>query len=367
MIRTFHSVGQGAFYTEKFDNFTMVYDCGSKKEYIDKEIKTSFEKDEDVNLLFISHFHEDHINGLDTLLKWCNVEYVALPLLTDESKIELFCESFKSNNHFIDDLIFHPYNTIKSLSPETKVIFVKPFNIRDERETEIKLNDIDDKGHINSGTKILTDKLNPWIFVPSNYEVSNRVHTLTSKLKKLPFTTSSTQEFIKNWSKPSNRKEIKKCFNSLKGNPNQNSMTLYSGANEESVNIDVLNFQTLTGNLGFPFALYLSHHKYPTSGCLYFGDYEAKGSNRWDNIKRVYNRYWNDIDTIQIPHHGSIENYNVEINSRPEIISVISTGTNNRYRHPSSYVTSEIIKNRGYLCNVTEIPLSRVQYVVNKI
>jgi len=29
-IRTFHPVGQGAFYTEVFDNtFTMVYDCGT--------------------------------------------------------------------------------------------------------------------------------------------------------------------------------------------------------------------------------------------------------------------------------------------------------------------------------------------------
>lgn len=28
MIRTFHPIGQGAFYTEKFDDgFTVVYDC----------------------------------------------------------------------------------------------------------------------------------------------------------------------------------------------------------------------------------------------------------------------------------------------------------------------------------------------------
>lgn len=29
MIRTFHSIGQGAFYTEEFDDFRFVYDCGT--------------------------------------------------------------------------------------------------------------------------------------------------------------------------------------------------------------------------------------------------------------------------------------------------------------------------------------------------
>lgn len=31
MTRTFHAIGQGAFYTEKFENgFTIVYDCGGQ-------------------------------------------------------------------------------------------------------------------------------------------------------------------------------------------------------------------------------------------------------------------------------------------------------------------------------------------------
>ncbi|WP_038131796.1 hypothetical protein, partial [Vibrio genomosp. F10] len=29
MLRSFHSVGQGAFYTEEFSNFVSVYDCGT--------------------------------------------------------------------------------------------------------------------------------------------------------------------------------------------------------------------------------------------------------------------------------------------------------------------------------------------------
>ncbi len=366
MIRTFHSVGQGAFYTEKFDQFTMIYDCGSNKANIDKEIKSTFNKGDNVNVLFISHFHADHVNGLDTLLQWCNVKYVILPLLTDATKIELYLESYKLNNKFINDLIIEPSKTINNISSETKVIYVRPFDILNENDENEKLDlsDLFNEAEIDSGTKIHNSNIGEWLFVPSNYEVSNRVKELTSKLNKLKFDVSTTDGFIKNWKKPPNRKLIKSCFNSLKGNPNQNSMTLYSGANSEGVKIDHIHRSMMLGVNDILRAFY--HNEGYRSGCLYFGDYEAKDSELWSYVEIVYSKYWEDIDTIQIPHHGSIDNYNSEINSRDHVISVISTGTKNSYKHPSSHTTSEIIRNKGILCNVTEIPTTRVQYYVNE-
>ena len=65
LTRAIHPVGQGAFYSEIFSarkktRFTAVYDCGSNdKEYL----KTNIEKFGTVDLVFISHFHNDHING----------------------------------------------------------------------------------------------------------------------------------------------------------------------------------------------------------------------------------------------------------------------------------------------------------------
>lgn len=50
MIRTFHPVGQGAFYTEDFGDFRIVYDCGSSTErkktppLINKIIESAFVK-----------------------------------------------------------------------------------------------------------------------------------------------------------------------------------------------------------------------------------------------------------------------------------------------------------------------------------
>ena len=66
--RVIHSVGQGAFYTERIrtdgKTFNIVYDCGGATSYkvnrnkpiLEAEIKTFYDKNEDIDLLFISHF-----------------------------------------------------------------------------------------------------------------------------------------------------------------------------------------------------------------------------------------------------------------------------------------------------------------------
>ena len=65
------SVGQGLFYTGKINNeFNFVYDCGGENPYI-KEAVYKYLKEYDIkklDMLIISHFDDDHINGLPILL-----------------------------------------------------------------------------------------------------------------------------------------------------------------------------------------------------------------------------------------------------------------------------------------------------------
>ena len=71
--RVLHPVGQGAFFTEQFYDesgkvlHNVVYDCGSftsLPNLVEYEIRNTFEKNAHIDLLFISHFDEDHVNKL---------------------------------------------------------------------------------------------------------------------------------------------------------------------------------------------------------------------------------------------------------------------------------------------------------------
>lgn len=57
MIRTFHAMGQGAFYTEEFEGFTVVYDCGTANgvDLIQREIRNAFQEGDWISALFVSH------------------------------------------------------------------------------------------------------------------------------------------------------------------------------------------------------------------------------------------------------------------------------------------------------------------------
>lgn len=92
MIRTFHPVGQGAFYTEvlKGDGggcFAVVYDCGT--ETTAKDMNVNLEQQIDlfarsvplIDILFISHFHADHISGLNRLLEKVKVVRTVIPMM----------------------------------------------------------------------------------------------------------------------------------------------------------------------------------------------------------------------------------------------------------------------------------------------
>ncbi len=73
--RTYYPVGHGAFFVEKLDYgaehpFIAVYDCGdsAKGTLVHKYAQQEFGKTEDgfrekIDILFISHFDSDHING----------------------------------------------------------------------------------------------------------------------------------------------------------------------------------------------------------------------------------------------------------------------------------------------------------------
>ena len=95
--RTFHAVGQGAFYTERFYEgetsvFNAVYDCGtsSSNNYLFKAIDDFAKEKNSIDLVFVSHFHGDHVNGINRLLGQCEAKKIVIPLMPLATFVEQY-------------------------------------------------------------------------------------------------------------------------------------------------------------------------------------------------------------------------------------------------------------------------------------
>ena len=83
MTRTIHPIGQGAFYSESISKdshalFTAVYDCGGERDSLRKEVA----KLSRVDIVFISHFHCDHINHVQPLIQQFAPKEVVFPQIS---------------------------------------------------------------------------------------------------------------------------------------------------------------------------------------------------------------------------------------------------------------------------------------------
>ena len=82
-------VGQGGFAVEHIGDYTVVYDCGSDSSpyMLSNSICRLSHEINLVDILFISHFDKDHVNGIKYLLDRVSVKKAVTPLIPDELKV----------------------------------------------------------------------------------------------------------------------------------------------------------------------------------------------------------------------------------------------------------------------------------------
>jgi hypothetical protein len=350
-------VGQGAFYVEKFKNGkNIVYDCGSisNRKKIPKLIEKYFGKNEAIEALFISHLDKDHMNGVEELLKKCEVKRICFPLITEEMKlalkIKVMIEEAMGNSYskFMKEFVEDPEAAIKKIKEDIKI---KLIEILPNDEENNKKNDNEDTKNQKikrikkkSGEDIAEEieglehscNENKWELIPYNFKQETRINEFEKKLEKEFGKKISLKEVEKIWKEnEDNREKIKKVYESLKGDLNTNSMTLFSGVRQVGKQMQY-------------------DSSYVKVGCLYTGDYEAKGKNKWKTLEEAYTEYWKWIGMIQVPHHGSIRNCNDALISK-KAVYFLSAGEKNTYKHPSQNVVRGIrFKYHNNLYIVTE-------------
>ncbi|NRH24330.1 hypothetical protein [Pantoea stewartii] len=96
----FHAVGNGTFFTSKIRGedgnvFNWGYDCGSTSENAINNIINSsymeFEDGDSIDMMVISHFDDDHVNGLITLLRKHTIKRLVLPYSDWAQSIREIC------------------------------------------------------------------------------------------------------------------------------------------------------------------------------------------------------------------------------------------------------------------------------------
>jgi beta-lactamase superfamily II metal-dependent hydrolase len=363
--RRFHPIGQGAFYSEKHDNFNIVYDCGTEwknraNTTIDKTIKQSFNKNDEIDILFISHFDYDHVSKIKTLKDHVGrIKKVVMPLLHDNEK-HLLTNIYRALNFNILTLINNPR---LFFGQETQIITVdETDNNHDPINDNSPVQNLDSitVKRIKSGT-VLQKKFSTyeWIYIPYNYCYSERNEKLETLI------TSKGLNFDKFINDPKytidqtieNRTTIKDIYSELKGNINQNSMLLYSGIHKNSNKCEHLNLLFRCqkkchseAELVLDMLLDRRWGRRNAVGCVYTGDTDLNKVK----IKSIFRDYWESVGTIQIPHHGDLKSFDKSILDDKYYWCPISVGEKKRYGHPSSRVIADIRSHNSYPILVTE-------------
>jgi len=354
IIRTFHSIGQGAFYSERhFINdkeFTIIYDCGSatlKAEKLKTKINSVFPKGHTIDILFISHLHSDHINGIEFLKKNYTIKSVVLPYINDDTKILLKISNYLIYGDSKDEIIDNPN---KYFGSKTKVILV------DEAVIDLQSNGVDlqtiktisnlrSSNSIQSGSVIVSGVMNyKWYFIPFNYKDDVRKKQFLVFLKKVSLSLSDLNTLEK---VITHKVKLRKIYNSIDRNLNVNSLILFSGKDS-----------TLETNCYTEKHHLFSPHFFNKidSGCIYFGDINLNQKDIVEDIECKLVKVLPYVGIIQVPHHGSVLSFDKSVLAKFKNIkcAVFSFGTTNTYGHPSESVISEILSNSIFPYLVTE-------------
>ena len=409
MIRTFHPVGQGAFYSEEFFNpegdcvFRVVYDCGSlkycglqrnsdgtplKRKDIKERVKQTFPDEHGVDILFVSHLDDDHVNLIPCLKPFQNhqIRRVILPLLSTEERYMLTGYHLsRSRWGRISDALNSIINSPEEyFGKDTKVTFVRPA----DGERTLIGNEVDDEvvgvddlpEEIPSLTKIsignnLHDngRMLRWLLIPYNHK-PERYFDLKNKLenvfgKGFQIANLTNPDFV-----IENLEDLRRCYKALPDGINRNSMALYSGPRDgacssigEVVDGDIWGRYCPCEH----FAEYwldrvlrneLSSIFHGSPGCLYTGDVSLDDAD----LTRVFGRYVKNIGMVQLPHHGSLDSFgagDLPINGR---VCVATYGEKNRFGHPAFAVKRAVAQKGGSWVDVTETDEScfRMKYNV---
>lgn len=376
--RVFYPIGHGAFYVERFymdgnscPAFTVVFDCGCYNKSplntyisrINEIVQKAFSENKTVDILFISHFHTDHIDGISELLQCCEVKRIIVPQLSEIEKIELFVEGLLQTEEDDIENTINIFQTIQeALYEHDNVIEIAP-SLESKDEFHQELVDLDTNTNNKtypSGTCLSKQfgDAQIWTYTPFNPPIKQRAAKLNHALRRSSvfntiFTTSGNDKVaaladkIRAGHLSDLREVFRKAFNDKH---NEYSMTVLSSCGKQCHQPCEKSCHKAIN----------AQNRYCTLNCLYMGDFQPDNDNL-PPLMKVYDnlRY---VGILQVPHHGSVHNYDQKLYQSPRIC-IVSADSIDRFGHPDNNTISGIVNNKGIVILVTENEKSKQRFV----
>lgn len=390
----FYNVGQGCFYggaiTHNHSSFVVVYDCGSVTKgnplglAID-EFKKEFDH---IDLLIISHFDADHVNGVELLIKNLRVERIIMPYMPLWYRIALIAktsggiDSYTSlllnpttyflegefnvgNVYYIDQSPNGEGND--NVNPQDDPKFDRELdpnenfgnlNLEEPQEDESsRQKNLDDEPELGgSSVKFLSPntslKLEAWLWEFLFYHRQTKNQTDISDFQNA-VEDYMTQEGIKDYRELFDLKRrtmIKKLYiDHINKNVNYSSLCMFHspqfkarfyGHLSDILNSNIIHF--------IKRPTFFGRRYFRSAGILFTGDQFLKKDA---DFIPFYNYFKTRLDrtiVFQVPHHGSLNNWKMmpnELNSHNNIRCYVVNCGYGRKKHPDKNVLQNILSN----------------------
>lgn len=380
----FWNVGQGLFSSGKIalpnnHEFVWVYDCGSISKsplHLSRAISTmkNIYTSPQIDLLAISHFDQDHINGLAQLLQNRSVKTLWLPYYPLYQR--LIIANALALNKDSDDLIECYISPIQYFSKKyniEKILLVSDNSHNDNKEALInmELSLVEDKNISVSFFDMQKDSTYFNVeFVPYNVPFN----FIKRNLKQVNLSESHINALLNN-----NTQNISQKFNNIKKyyyqtlNIQGKNQSIYRNRLSLYLYIGTLTpayFNSITYYQGNQYNfLFTENHKNPLASpskikdsILYCGDGAIEIDKRLQHlVSTLTPQRIERIACLQVPHHGSRHNWKPKL-SRSYIqpnISVFCADPYAKYKHPHPDVVFDLIKHNPILVD-TNYPLTLI-------
>lgn len=425
-FRTQHPVGQGFFHVGRLlagdgTSFSYVVDCGAMRKYssargreIAKVIR-DWDDSRTLDILFLSHAHEDHVNGVPLLLakkRGLRADTVMMPLLSMEERLIAFARTSLEDpaaaaSEFYREFTLDPVSAIGQFEPNQIVLieggsqgggapFSRPQDNNDGGPEGAGLLTQETRGwkpvgkgviyrHAQAGhsrvSAIPSGKSTSTVVMPDSAGVLVRTAsgidwllapyidpvlraTQATFIRALAGSLKTTSTALRaQLADPAyvlnllakRESELRDAYRRVARDLNITSMCLYSGLPRHFRTTAPTTYKARLGRWS------MEHPRVNKLGWLGTGDADLKHYRRRQAFLRHYGTLLEEVISLTLPHHGSEGNFHPELieRSRP-LICVASADSFGTWRHPGSGVVQSVANFGNTVQTVTSAEMSLV-------